>query len=325
MGVVHRKLNAKPFQWGNIEIGEEYGPVEGTISDFLVRSHAYAVDDFGDWYLRDSPFGGRIAHSGLFANEILKLFFLGYDLEGPFEAGLHARNELELIRPVLVGQDVIIRGRNVEKYEKRDQRFRRVDGEVVDANGQVLVRSSAVETVGVPVASKVGKGTSVPRPDAITGDVPAGAPTVTRASAEVPVGAVLPTLTKHTTLEQSIIFSGFPFGWVDGGALTMRRSLHTMPEVARGLGQPDVVVQGLLSNSYFCQMCTEFFGESWYTTGKISVNFIRPVIARDTLAACGIVKSKEEDGKRVRIGLDVWCKNQRGELVTVGRASAEAS
>jgi len=34
------------------------------------------------------------------------------------------------------------------------------------------------------------------------------------------------------------------------------------------------------------------------------------------------VKRIELDGSRARLWLDVWCKNQRGELATVGRASA---
>jgi hypothetical protein len=47
------------------------------------------------------------------------------------------------------------------------------------------------------------------------------------------------------------------------------------------------------------------------------------VIVRDTITASGLVKRLEEaEGGRKRLWLDVWCKNQRGELTTVGRASA---
>jgi len=46
------------------------------------------------------------------------------------------------------------------------------------------------------------------------------------------------------------------------------------------------------------------------------------VIVGDTITASGSVKRFEEEGKHQRLWLDVWCKNQRGELTTVGRASA---
>jgi acyl dehydratase len=65
-----------------------------------------------------------------------------------------------------------------------------------------------------------------------------------------------------------------------------------------------------------------FFGPSWFTTGRLSTAFIRPVIVRDAITASGLVKRTEMEDGRQRLWLDVWCKNQRGELVTVGRASA---
>ena len=46
------------------------------------------------------------------------------------------------------------------------------------------------------------------------------------------------------------------------------------------------------------------------------------MIVRDTITASGLVKRLEEEDGRKRLWLDVWCKNQRGELTTVGRASA---
>ena len=163
---------------------------------------------------------------------------------------------------------------------------------------------------------------STPPPDAITGEVPPGAPTVYQASKWVPVGAVLPSVSKPTTLEQSVAYSGYPFGWVEGGARAMWYNQHTDPEDAKMHGHSDAVVQGLCSAAYISEMCANFFGPSWLTTGRLSTAFIRPVIVRDTITASGFVKRFEKDGDRNRLWLDVWCKNQRGELVTVGRASA---
>ncbi len=180
----------------------------------------------------------------------------------------------------------------------------------------------ATETVGLSPTTPVGQRMSASPPDAITGEMAPGAPTVEQASKWVPVGAALPPLSKRTSFEQSVAYSGFPFGWVEGGARSMWYNQHTDPEDARRHGHPDAVVQGLCSAAYISEICVRFFGPSWLTTGRLSTAFIRPVIIGDTITASGSVKRVEEEGKHQRLWLDVWCKNQRGELTTVGRASA---
>ena len=319
---IKRASTLKPYTYDNIQVGEEFGPVEGVLSELKLKTHAFAVDDYGAWYFQGSPFGNRIGHPTLLATDILMLFTLGYDMTPPCEAGLHARNELEFLRPIFVGQQVTLKGKHTEKYQKRAQSYRILEGQVLDEAGQPFLRMRATETVGLNPSTPVGRGMSTPPPDAITGEVPPGAPTVYQASKWVPVGAVLPSVSKHTTLEQSVAYSGYPFGWVEGGARAMWYNQHTDPEDAKMHGHSDAVVQGLCSAAYISEMCANFFGPSWLTTGRLSTAFIRPVIVRDTITASGFVKRFEKDGDRNRLWLDVWCKNQRGELVTVGRASA---
>ncbi|HSB72957.1 MAG TPA: MaoC family dehydratase [Candidatus Methylomirabilis sp.] len=319
---ITRARTLKEYTFDRIEVGEEFGPVEGILSELKLKLHAFAVDDYGPWYFQQSPFGPRIGHPTLLANDILMLFTLGYDMTPPCEAGLHARNELEFLRPIFVGQRVSIRGKHVEKYQKRAQNYRVLEGVVLDEMGQPLLRMRATETVGLSPSTPVGRGMGTPPPDAITGEVPPGAPTVCQASRWVPTGAALPSLGKRTSFEQSVAYSGFPFGWVEGGARAMWYNQHTDPEDARRHGHPDAVFQGLCSAAYISEMCTNFFGPSWLTTGRLATAFIRPVIVQDTITASGLIKRFEEEGGRPRLWLDVWCKNQRGELTTVGRASA---
>jgi acyl dehydratase len=320
---IHRAAVLKPYVWESMETGEEFGPVEGVLSDLKLKAHAFAVDDYGPWYFETSPFGGRIGHPTLLATDILMLFTLNYDANPPsFQGGLHARNDLEFLRPVFVGQKVKITGKTTEKYQKRGQNYRALEGEVQDETGQVCLRMRATETVGLAPATPVGKRMSAPPADAVTGEIPPGAPVVSVATRWVPLGAALRSLTKRTSLEQSVVYSGFPHGWADGGARSMWVNIHTEPEDGRRHGQPDAVVQGLCSAAYLSELCVNFFGPSWFTTGRLSTAFIRPVIVRDEITATGLVKRLEGEGERQRLWLDVWCKNQRGELITVGRASA---
>ena len=322
---ITRAQHPKKYTFDNIEIGEKFGPVEGVLSDLKVKMHAFAIDDYHDWYFKSSPFGARIGHSTLLATDILMLFTLGYDLSPPCEAGLHAKAELEFLRPIFVGQKVTITGCHSDKYQKRAQNYRILEGEVVDEAGKPFLRMRATETVGLSASTPVGQGTGRPTADAITGEIPAVAPLVTAAGKWVPVGAALPSITKHTTLEQSIVYSGFPHAWADGSAKAMWYNQHTDPEDAKSHGQPDAVVQGLCSAGYIAEMCVHFFGPFWFTTGRLSTAFIRPVIARDTITASGLVKRFEDDGGKTRLWLDVWCRNQRNELTTVGRASAQVA
>jgi hypothetical protein len=102
-------------------------------------------------------------------------------------------------------------------------------------------------TISARSTVSVGQGTGKPSADVMASEVPARAPVATQASQRVPVGAVRPSITKHTTLDQSIAFSRSVYGWVDGGAKTMRFSAHTDLEDARKRGTWDAIVQGLHS------------------------------------------------------------------------------
>jgi acyl dehydratase len=324
-GSIHRRLQ-KAWSWDNLAIGDLYGPVVGTVSDFFVKTHAYAVDDYGDWYFSDrNPFGARIGHPLLFANNMLAMFYLGYRFDpATHPGGLHARNEIRLFKPVYVGAEITIRGSNVEKYQKRGRNYRVLECEVVDGGGQRIAWSRSTEIVGLSPQTRVASGSSEARSDAITGQVPAGAPVVTRAGRFVPVGAVLQSITKHTTLEQSIMFSGFQHGWAVGGATELHPNVHTDPVEARERrGQPDALVQGLMAKNYMSQLCTGFFGPLWLSTGRMSVAFIRPMVVRDDITASAMVKRHFDEDGHARLELDVWCSNQRGELTTVGQVSAE--
>ncbi len=132
---ITRSRTLKQYAFENIQVGEEFGPVEGVLSELKVKTHAFAVDDYGAWYFQSSPFGGRVGHPTLLANDILMLFTLGYDMTPPCEAGLHARNELEFLRPIFIGQKVTIKGKHTEKYQKRAQSYRILEGQVLDEAG----------------------------------------------------------------------------------------------------------------------------------------------------------------------------------------------
>ncbi|MES2561302.1 MAG: MaoC family dehydratase [Pseudomonadota bacterium] len=124
------------------------------------------------------------------------------------------------------------------------------------------------------------------------------------------VGETLPTATKTIEQRQIDCYSG-----------VRPNSIHTDPEWARKKGLRVPLAQAMMSTAYVSQMMVNFLGAGFVKGGKMSVAFIKPVLAGDTLTVHGMIKSREQDGKRTRVTVECWCENQDGIKTMVGTAS----
>jgi acyl dehydratase len=309
-----------PADYEHMTVGDEFGPVELAIDDYMVRTFVYAVDDFNPWYLYDSPFGGRVTPAVSLAREVLSLYTLKYDVGT--DRGIHARQELRFFEPVRIGQTVKLQARFVDKFVKRGKPYVITEGEVVDAaSGKTLVWFKGHEMVGMTEGLELGAGgASAERADAapfrVETTADATLPVAERAAMGIPSGSPLPTLAKHVTPKQMFAFSAYErFGAWD--------NMHTDADYARSIGLPGPIVQGLMTAAYVCEAGAGFFGESWFTSGEIRIAFVRPVYAHADLLVTGAVRSLAEiDGDGARQEIDLWCSDRDGTPVTVARASA---
>ena len=130
-------------------------------------------------------------------------------------------------------------------------------------------------------------------------------------TASLETGAALPPLTKTIQQRQIDCFSG-----------VRPNSIHTDPEWARKKGFRAPLAQAMMSTAYVSQLMMQFAGEGFVKGGRMSVSFIKPVVVGDTLTVCGRVKSREAEGDKVRVTVEVWCENQDGVKTMVGTASA---
>ncbi len=297
--------------WENVEVGERFGPIEIAIDDHRIKSYAFAINDYHPWYFADSPFGGRIGHATLLTNPLLAIYVLRYNRDNV--AGLHARDDLELLGPVKLGQRVILQGAFTDKFIRRGKGYTVLTAEVRDTNGKVLVRHKGTEVFRIPQGLVPGQRTAKPEGPAVTGEVPAGAPVAETASRNIPVGAALPAVSDVVTFEQMTVFS---FG---------TRNIHTDREAAVAAGLPAPIAQGLMSTGYISKMLVNFFGTHWFLTGQTSHAFLKTVEINDVITARGLLREKVKEADGVRLVLDVWCRNQKGEMTTVGTASAVVS
>lgn len=130
------------------------------------------------------------------------------------------------------------------------------------------------------------------------------------ATAEAAVGAKLPTFRKTIVQRQIDCYSG-----------VRPHSIHTDEEWARQKGFRAPLAQAMMSTAYVSQLMVGFLGEGFVKGGKMSVAFIKPVVVGDTLTVHGVVKSREREGDRTRVTVEVWCENQDGVQTMVGTAS----
>jgi acyl dehydratase len=80
-----------------------------------------------------------------------------------------------------------------------------------------------------------------------------------------------------------------------------------------------------MSTCYLSEMLVNFFGARFFETGWTSHAFIKPVPAGDMITVHGRVRNKRAEAGETRLLLDVWCRNEKGDLTTVGSASALAT
>jgi acyl dehydratase len=77
-----------------------------------------------------------------------------------------------------------------------------------------------------------------------------------------------------------------------------------------------------MSADYINELMENELGRYWYQYARLSVAFLKPVLCGDTLTATGRLAESAEEGAVIRRLYEVWCENQRGELVTAGTATA---
>jgi len=134
------------------------------------------------------------------------------------------------------------------------------------------------------------------------------------ATRDTALGQELPTLRREITLEKMRLFSR----WAD-------RNIHTDWEVAVQAGLPAPNVQGLQTHAYLVQALVAFFGPAWFTTGRIHTIFTRYLLPGETVTVAGRVVDRQPEGDGVRLEVELWAENDRGEKVAVARASARVS
>jgi len=300
-------VQLKERRWEVMEVGEEFGPIELAVTDHMIKSFAYAVDDYDPAYLSDAAGTGRLGHPTLLCRDARDVIRTMYDIASG-GGGLHAKHECKLYGCPHLGEQVVLTGRHVEKYLKRDKQYIILESEARRKDGTLLLRQRSTHLRGLkPGVARVEAAAAAPPP------VPSivGVPVVEVGVSSVTVGTQLQPIVKTMTQEQFTVFAG-----------TDWKNIHNDLDVARSNGLPTTLASGLQTVAYISELLTRFCGDGWRSGGRMAVAFVAPAFLADTLYTSAQVKEVAAEEHATRVSLEVWCENQAGKKVTVGTASA---
>jgi acyl dehydratase len=123
--------------------------------------------------------------------------------------------------------------------------------------------------------------------------------------------------TKTATPYRTRLFSG---GWprTEGWPA---KNVHTDEEFARATGLAGRNASGAMMQGYLAELMVDMFGESWLSGGSFSLKFVHQVGMGDSVTAEATVTGLRNSEQGIAVELDVSCKNQHGQVVTVGTAT----
>jgi hydroxyacyl-ACP dehydratase HTD2-like protein with hotdog domain len=127
---------------------------------------------------------------------------------------------------------------------------------------------------------------------------------------DVVVNQLLPTLVKHTTPRQLVMWAG---------ASGEFSEMHYDKEFALSRGFPGIIVHGMLMTSFLAQLLTDWMGE-WGTLKKIKTSNRQFILVNQDIVCKGKVCKKYVQGEEPFVECELWAENEAGEKCVVATA-----
>ena len=294
--------------------GEKFEPLEFRVTPEWNAQFREALEAHYSRYEKKTAGGSPLVVPGLFIGNSNVTRSPGFRLD-PGMAAVHAKEEVEFVRPGRVGKKFKVTWNIVDYYEKRGRPFQVKEAMIVDEDGATILRRRIIDTyMGAPY-----KGAKEGTPSSERGErhqTPVHAPKSDRVSItkDAREGSEFAGRIRTVSLERICMFSGgFPRGpnWP-------AKNIHTDLEIAKGCGLNTRAASGAMFEGYLTDLMIDLFGIEWLNYGKMSLAFVNIVDKDDTLLPMGVVRSKTVAGSASEFVLDLWCENQFGEKVVAG-------
>lgn len=286
------------FDSSEIYVGRDFGGAEYEITPELIERYIAGTGDDNPWYRGQSPLGGPVAPALILHSAV----FRTHDWYLPNVYGnLHARQECDLLAPVMVGERLHTRSVIVDRYMKRDREYVVNETLIFNEAGRLVTRSRthqsfllAERAAGAAMAVDKSREKNPARSFKVgeRGGEPVESPMI------------------HVSEAMCMAFSG------------PARNYHTDRDEARKLGFPEIVVQGMLSVCLAGAMMTRRFGVGFLSGGRFDLRLVNVLWANETSAARGRILARHREGARTRAEVEAWCEKSDGTKTAVGTASA---
>jgi acyl dehydratase len=294
------------LSYDGIDTGVEYGPWKYPLADRFERYMA-AVENAHPWHHGRSPWGPPVAPPSILGLAAMRFL----DEVGPVPPGtLHAKQEIETAAALRLDRKPSGYGRFVAKFEKRGRKYFTFETRWRDETGLILGKSRVTMAFPAPDAPHQEQGTRNKEQGEEEGRG--------KKEDEGERSGELGPITRTVTQERMTAYSE------DSANAARGKSIHVHPEVAKAAGFPATVAQGLMAADYMSELMEGALGKEWYSDAGLSVAFLRPVFAGDTVTASGRLKDRFLEGAVERLVYDLWAQNQRGALVAAATATALA-
>jgi hypothetical protein len=141
---VARDERGERTNFEEIEVGEDLGFLEWTVTEEMIDRQCEIDEDYHEWYSVDSPFGGCIAPPLISYPPPRFLFAKHYNVRG-----LLTDYECEHINPIKPNKKMIVSGKITDKFIKRDREYFVVEATCVDEDGLEIFRTKRVHLLDV--------------------------------------------------------------------------------------------------------------------------------------------------------------------------------
>lgn len=99
-------------------------------------------------------------------------------------------------------------------------------------------------------------------------------------------------------------------------------TIHNDDEFARAQGLTDIIADGMISTNWIYGLLFDTFGPAVLERGELATKYIRPVYEDQRVRPCLRITSLEPAADNtISCGLEVWCEDDTGAVLTVGTAT----
>ena len=279
-----------------IPVGKYLGERRVEVTADLVRRFSEGSADFNPCYTGASPFGGPVAPALIGSHEPWR--FNGW--YAPEVRGtLHSKQEWDLFAPIPVGSTYLARAVVAERHLKRERHVIVNEVSLSDESGRPCARGRTHQSFWRS------------QPEGLVVD---------RAREQAAGRRFSPG--QQPVLER-----------IDGDWLTMtpelclaatdgKRNYHSDAEIARQMGFPAVVVQGVFNANIVSALMTRRFGEGWWCGGQLRMSFVNVIWGGDQVRACVTVREIVDEEPRRRALCEAWVEKREGTVTAIGTVSA---